>query len=85
MSTSNDFRVKSGLKSWPADLAGLTPEDPSAPPRGPGLFEVGRANGESVITNVRRLAGAERTPGSRLVLAATILLGLLAAGCSSSA
>jgi hypothetical protein len=38
------------------------------------------ANGESFITNVRRLAGAERAPGSRLVLAATILLGLLAAG-----
>jgi hypothetical protein len=33
-----------------------------------------------MITNVRRIAGAERAPGSRLVLAATILLGLLAAG-----
>ena len=50
------------------------------PPRGPGLFQVARANGETAITNIRRLAGAERAPGSRLVLAATILLGLLAAG-----
>ena len=49
-------------------------------PRGPGLFEVGRANGERMITNVRRIAGADRAPGSALVSAATILLGLLAAG-----
>ena len=60
----------------PGDLAAA---DPPAPPRGPGLFEVGRADGERMITNVRRIAGAERTPGSRLVLAATVLLGLLAA------
>jgi hypothetical protein len=32
-----------------------------------------------MVTNVRRIAGAERPRGSRLVLAATILLGLLAA------
>jgi hypothetical protein len=49
-------------------------------PRGPGLFEVGRVNGERLITNVRRIAGADRAPGSALVLAATVLLGLLAAG-----
>ena len=49
-------------------------------PRGPGLFEVGRVNGERLITNVRRIAGADRAPGSALVSAATILLGLLAAG-----
>ena len=49
-------------------------------PRGPGLFEVARASGEHVITNVRRLAGADRAPGSALVSAAAILLGLLAAG-----
>ena len=52
----------------------------SSVPRGPGLFEVGRVNGERLITNVRRVAGADRTPGSALVSAATILLGLLAAG-----
>jgi hypothetical protein len=44
------------------------------------LFEVGRASGERMITNVRRIAGADRAPGSALVSAATILLGLLAAG-----
>ena len=49
-------------------------------PRGPGLFEVGRANGERFVTNVRRIDGADRAPGSVLVSAATILLGLLAAG-----
>ena len=49
-------------------------------PRGPGLFEVGRVNGERFVTNVRRIAGADRAPGSGLVSAATILLGLLAGG-----
>ena len=75
MSANNDFRTAAGLRSWPA-AEDLPADDP---PRGPGLFEVARANGESFVTNVRRIAGAERTPGSRLVLAATILLGLLAA------
>ncbi len=79
MSTSNDFRVAAGLKRWPSTLEDL-PAEPPAPPRGPGLFQIARANGETAITNIRRLAGAERTPGSRLVLAATVLLGLLAAG-----
>ena len=27
-------------------------------PRGPGLFEIARANGERLVTNVRRIAGA---------------------------
>jgi hypothetical protein len=49
-------------------------------PRGPGLFEVGRVNGERLITNVRRIAGTDRAPGSALVTSATVLLGLLAAG-----
>jgi len=49
-------------------------------PRGRGLFEVSRANGERLVTNIRRLAGDERPSGSALVSAATILLGLLAAG-----
>ena len=49
-------------------------------PRGPGLFEIGRVNGEHFLTNVRRIAGADRAPGAALVSAATILLGLLAAG-----
>ncbi len=85
MSTSNlsrdaeDFRAAAGLARWsPAELD-LAPEASPAP-RGPGLFEVGRANGERFVTNVRRLAGADRTPGSALVSAATVLLALLAAG-----
>ena len=48
--------------------------------RGPGLFEVARANGESVITNVRRIAGAERPPGSALIGWAAWLLVLIGAG-----
>ena len=79
MSVTNDFRVAAGLKRWPSAFEDLAAE-PSAPPRGPGLFQVARANGETAITNIRRLAGAERAPGSTLVSAATILLGLLAAG-----
>jgi len=85
MSTTNlsrggdEFRAAAGLASWSPDALDLAPE--TAPvPRGPGLFEVISANGQRVITNVRRLAGSERTPGSRLILAATVLLGLLAAG-----
>ena len=49
-------------------------------PRGPGLFEVARADGGHAVTSIRRLAGADRAPGSVLVLAAAVLLGLLAAG-----
>ena len=79
MSVNHDFRAAAGLKRWPVRPARTWPPSRPAPPRGPGLFEVARANGETAITNIRRLAGAERAPGSRLVLAATILLGLLAA------
>ena len=75
----DDFRAAAGLARWSPSALDLTPEASPAP-RGPGLFEVGRANGERLITNVRRIAGAERTPGSALVSAATVLLGLLAAG-----
>jgi hypothetical protein len=77
---ADDFRAASGLGRWPLSPADLETDGNPAPPHGPGLFEVARANGERMVTNVRRIAGAERTPGSRLVLAATILLGLLAAG-----
>ena len=49
-------------------------------PRGPGLFEVARANGGNVITNVRRIAGAERPPGSALIGWAAWLLVLIGAG-----
>ena len=49
-------------------------------PRGRGLFEVSRANGERLVTNVRRLAGDERPSGSALIARRPWLLGLLAAG-----
>ena len=49
-------------------------------PRGPGLFEVGRASGERMITNVRRIAGGERAPGSVLIGSAAWLLALVGAG-----
>jgi len=49
-------------------------------PRGPGLFEITHANGESLITNVRRLAGAERAPGSALIAVAAWLLAALGGG-----
>jgi len=79
MSVNHDFRAAAGLNRWPADLEDLAAEPP-APPPGPGLFRVARASGEAAITNIRRIVGAERPPGSALVLAAAILLGLLAAG-----
>jgi len=49
-------------------------------PRGPGLFEVTRANGERLVTNVRRLVGGERAPGSALIAAAAWLLALIGGG-----
>jgi hypothetical protein len=52
-------------------------------PRGPGLFEITKANGERVVTNIRhirRMAGAERTPGSALIGAAAWLLALIGGG-----
>jgi hypothetical protein len=75
MINGNDFRAAAGLGRYPVDLA-----EAAEPPRGRGLFSVTREKGETAITNIRRLAGRERTPGSGLVLAATVLLGLLAAG-----
>ncbi len=77
MIESNDFRARAGLGRWPVDPADLAAEDV---PRGRGLFAVARENGETAITNIRRLAGRERGPGSGLVLSAAVLLGLLAAG-----
>ena len=54
-------------------------------PAGPGLFEVTRTDvhgnaGRSFITNVRRLAGKDRTPGSMVIMAMTWLLVVLDAG-----
>jgi len=49
-------------------------------PRGPGLFEVNRGTGDRLITNVRRLAGADRAPGSVLIGWAAWLLAVIGAG-----
>src|SRR6266568_1154567 len=76
---NRDFRAAAGLARWSTAEPEAIPEDLPAP-RGPGLFEVINATGRRAVTNVRRLTGAERTPGSALVSAATVLLALLAAG-----
>jgi hypothetical protein len=52
-------------------------------PRGPGLFAIEHSDGtqtRTFITNIRRLAGRERAPGSLLIASATCLLALLDAG-----
>jgi hypothetical protein len=51
--------------------------------RGPGLFAIESSDGgdaRRLITNIRRLAGSERPPGSMLITAATWLLAILDAG-----
>lgn len=79
MSTANDFRAASGLNRWPAAVDPAASDSP-APPRGPGLFHVARDGGERAITNVRRIAGTERAPGSVLIGWAAWLLALIGAG-----
>jgi hypothetical protein len=52
-------------------------------PRGPGLFAIEHSDGAQVrtfITNIRRLAGRDRPPGSMLIASATWLLVILDAG-----
>jgi len=52
-------------------------------PRGPGLFAIESSDGGEpcrLITNIRRLAGSERPPGSMLITSATWLLAILDAG-----
>jgi hypothetical protein len=49
-------------------------------PNGPGLFAVKGDDGHDVITNIRRLAGFDRTPGQRVIAFATWLLVFLGAG-----
>jgi hypothetical protein len=51
-------------------------------PAGPGLFEVnGHDPDDRHVTNVRKLAGRTRQPGSVLIGISTWLLALLGAGC----
>ena len=49
-------------------------------PRGPGLFRLRTGDGPPLVTNIRRLAGTDRDPGSILVTAGMALLALLDAG-----
>jgi hypothetical protein len=52
-------------------------------PRRSGLFAIKSTDGgqlRRLITNIRRLAGTERPPGSVLIMAATWLLAILDAG-----
>jgi hypothetical protein len=52
-------------------------------PRGPGLFALEHgddAGPRTFITNIRRLAGSDRPPGSVLIASATWLLAILDAG-----
>jgi len=49
-------------------------------PRGPGLFEIHHPNGHREVTNVLRLAGSERAPGSILIGWAAWLLAAIGAG-----
>ncbi len=51
-------------------------------PAGPGLFEVnGHDPAGRFVTNVRKIAGAARPPGSVLIGVSAGLLALLGAGC----
>ena len=58
----------------------MSAPDGTTNPRGAGLFSVARDGAQPVITNIRRLAGTEREPGSLLVTAGMALLVLLDGG-----
>jgi hypothetical protein len=59
----------------------MTTEAQTSIPHGGGLFEVAREGQDHKgVTNIRRLAGTEREPGSVLVTAGMALLTLLDAG-----
>ena len=59
----------------------MTTEAPTSIPHGGGLFEVARdGQDHAEVTNIRRLAGTEREPGSVLVTAGMALLAMLDGG-----
>ena len=59
----------------------MTTEAQTSIPHGGGLFEVAReGQGHAEVTNIRRLAGTEREPGSVLVTAGMALLAMLDGG-----
>jgi hypothetical protein len=76
MSANHDFTRAAGSRDWDAYERELK----EAELNGAGLFAVDKEDGTSFITNVRRLAGNTRTPGSRVIAVATWLLFLLGAG-----
>ena len=49
-------------------------------PRGPGLFELHHPDGHREVTNIRRLVGIDRAPGSVLITCAAWLLAIIGAG-----
>jgi hypothetical protein len=79
MSINHDFRAASGLNRCPT-AEDLADADSPAPPRGPGLFEVASADGQSFLTNVRRIAGRDRERGWWWIASATAVLSLLMLG-----
>jgi len=76
--STNDFTRAAGMADWdPAKIQAEIDADLN----GAGLFEVnGDDPDRKFITNVRRLAGNARTPGSRVIAFATWALFLLGAG-----
>ena len=65
----------------PARETSVTTEAQTSIPHGGGLFEVAREGQDHAeVTNIRRLAGTEREPGSVLVTAGMALLAMLDAG-----
>ena len=65
----------------PVRETSVTTEAPTSIPHGAGLFEVAREGQDHAeVTNIRRLAGTEREPGSVLVTAGMALLAMLDGG-----
>jgi hypothetical protein len=77
MTTARDPRSLTAVQSAPAEGAPAV-NHPMAD--GPGLFEAVGHDGNRFVTNIRRLAGDRRRPGSVLILTAMALLGILDAG-----
>lgn len=75
--STDDFTRAAGNRDWAAYERELQETELN----GAGLFEVnGDDPNKKFITNIRRLAGNARTPGSRVIASATWALFLLGAG-----
>ena len=77
MTPAHDPRDLLTVLSGPPE--GASPVNPHTAD-GPGLFEIAKANGETPVTNVRRLAGTGRAPGTVLISAGAWLLVLIGGG-----